>query len=72
MKPSNTVSADVDNIISKLDKGSYRNKLFNRLVAMDSDLEILEVRCSKSDAKRHMATVHNDITPNHNYLLLEG
>lgn len=71
MQYSNGVSSEADSIIAKLDQGKYKNKKFNQLVSMDSDLELLEMKCSKSVAQSHMTAIRKSLQPNHTYLLLD-
>lgn len=70
MQVSGKVSADVDKIIKLLDNGKHKCKLFNQLVEMDSDLELLEFKCSETVAKQHIKTIMTKLGKPNQYLRL--
>lgn len=70
MQTSTKVSADIDKIIKLLDKGKHKSKVFNQLVVMDSDLELLEFKCSEDTAKKHIKSIMTKLGKSNQYLRL--
>lgn len=66
---SKTVSKDVDKVITILDKGKFKIKLFNELVANDSDLEILEIPANNRQINQKIKLVEAKLGDNYRYLL---
>lgn len=65
---SNDVSNEVDLIIQKLDSRKFKIEIFNRLMELDDQLEILEVPCTKKDYKLNIKTMEHHLPDHYDYL----